>query len=342
MSLNKIPMFFTFDNNYSAQCGVTIESLLYNAHKSVFYELYILSDYISEENQLKLQEIISKYKNSSLEIIILNENKINFHTNYSRKISDTFLTKEALYRCIPTVVKEFDKYDKIIYSDVDIVVMKDISALYDIDLDDSYLASFKTPAFLSHETEHLEQKIRDSYFGGGLWVLNLKKIREDNLEEKIVSIINNEDLKLIWNEQDVMNIACDGNVKYFSYEYVSVPHWYYELKEKDYYDEIYKNRELEDAMMRPAIIHYAGYKPWVKRSKPPRLYELWFYYLRKTPFKNEYNEVYEYIESNIYKYKVKLFGFIPIGFIKIEGSIKEKIYIKLFNKIKIIKLKYVK
>ena len=46
-----------------------------------------------------------------------------------------------------------------------------------------------------------------------------------------------------------MNIACDGNVAYFSYEYVSLPHWYYELKDKDYYDEIYKNRELEDAMM---------------------------------------------------------------------------------------------
>ena len=334
----RIPIFFTFDNNYAAQCGVTFESLLYNAHKSVFYELYILSDFISEENQNKLHQIVNKYNNATLEIIILNENKISFHNNFSRQISDTVLTKEALYRCVPTMVEAFDKYDKIIYSDVDIVVMKDISQLYDIDLEDKYLASFKTPAFLSHETEHLEHSIRDQYFGGGLWIMNLKKMREDNLEEKILSITNNQELKLIWNEQDIMNIACDGNVAYFSYEYVSLPHWYYELKDKDYYDEIYKNRELEDAMMRPAIIHYAGYKPWVKRSRPPRTYEIWYYYLRKTPFKHDFDDIYEYIESKIYRYKIILFGFIPLGTVKIEGAIKGKIYIKIFNKIKFIKL----
>ncbi len=83
------------------------------------------------------------------------------------KISDTVLTKEALYRCISTIVKEFYIYDKIIYSDVDIVVMKDISVLYNIDLENNYLASFKTPRFLSYETEHLDKKIRKTYFGGG-------------------------------------------------------------------------------------------------------------------------------------------------------------------------------
>ena len=163
----RIPVFFTFDNNYVAQCGVTFESLLYNAHKSVFYDLYVISDYISDENQAKLYQIIENYNNATLEIIILNEDKINFHNNFSRQISDTVLTKEALYRCIPTLIKEFDKYDKIIYSDVDIVVMKDISQLFDIDLEDKYLASFKTPAFLYFETTHLDKQIRDQYFGGG-------------------------------------------------------------------------------------------------------------------------------------------------------------------------------
>ena len=73
--------------------------------------------------------------------------------------------------------------------------------------------------------------------------MNLKKMREDKLGEKVLSIINNKALNLKWHDQDIMNIACDGNVAYFSYEYVSLPHWYYELKDKDYYDEIYKNRE---------------------------------------------------------------------------------------------------
>lgn len=336
----KIPIFFTFNNNYAAQCGVTFESLLYNAHKSVSYELYVICDDISNENKNKLKSIADKY---NTELYIITSNVINIiDIECTQRVNDTLFTKDALYRCIPTMIKEFDKYDKIIYSDVDIVVMKDISKLYDIDLEDTYLASFKTPAFLYHETEHLEEKIRDKYFGGGLWILNLKKMREAHLDKKIISIMNNKNLKILWHDQDIMNIACDGNVKYFSYEYVSLPHWYYELKNKDYFDEIYKNRELEDAMMRPAIIHYAGIKPWVKRSRPPRTYEIWYYYLRKTPFKHDFDDVYEYIESRIYKYKIKLFGFIPVGIVKIEGAVKNKIYIKLFNIIKLIKLEQIK
>lgn len=337
----RIPVFFTFDNNYVPQCGVTFESLLYNAHKSVFYELYVISEDISDENIKKLESIIKKYNNAELKIIKCGKEEYEFGIDCSRQVGDTLFTKEALYRCIPTMIKEFDKYDKIIYSDVDIVVMKDISQLFDIDLEDKYLASFKTPAFLYFETEHLDKKIRDQYFGGGLWIMNLKKMREDKLGEKVLSIINNKALNLKWHDQDIMNIACDGNVAYFSYEYVSLPHWYYELKDKDYYDEIYKNRELEDAMMRPAIIHYAGFKPWVKRSRPPRTYEIWYYYLRKTPFKHDFDDVYEYIESKIYRYKVRLFGFIPLGTVKLEGAVRGKIYIKLFNKIKIIKLTHI-
>ncbi len=41
----KIPMFFTFDNNYVPQCAVTIESLLYNTHYTIYYDLYVISDY---------------------------------------------------------------------------------------------------------------------------------------------------------------------------------------------------------------------------------------------------------------------------------------------------------
>ncbi len=63
-----------------------------------------------------------------------------------------------------------------------------------------------------------------------------------------------------------MNIACDGNIKYFSYEYVSIPDWNSMLRNNDYYDENYPNGELLDAMMRPAIIHYAGFKPGIKKT----------------------------------------------------------------------------
>lgn len=78
--MQKIPVFFSFDNSYSAQCGVTLYSLLYTAHKSVFYELYVISDNISEENKKKLHDIADNFKNCSLHIFSLKDRfKIDFH-----------------------------------------------------------------------------------------------------------------------------------------------------------------------------------------------------------------------------------------------------------------------
>lgn len=175
--MQKIPVFFSFDNNYSAQCGVTLYSLLYTAHKSVFYELYVISDNISEENKKKLHDIADSFNNCSLHIFSLKDRfKIDFHEKFTRQIDDLILTREGLYRCIAMLIDEFKHYDKIIYSDVDIVVMRDISALYDIELnDDTYLAAFRHPKFMEHLIMHIPEKIRANYFGAGLWVMNLKK-----------------------------------------------------------------------------------------------------------------------------------------------------------------------
>ena len=335
----KIPVFFTFDNNYAAQCGVTFESLLYNAHYSIFYELYVITSGLDDINIEKLYFIVNKYENASLHII--NANNIEINCNLAEKIGDSSFTKDTLYRCIPTLFKEFDKYDKIIYSDVDIIVLRDISKLYHIDVKSYYLAGFKTPYFLSHETTHLSEEVRSTYFGGGLWVMNLKKIREDNLCDKVMKIIKDKNIKLVWNDQDIMNIVCAGNVTYFSYEYVSIPHWKHMLEKCDYYDEIYQNRELEDAMMRPAIIHYAGYKPWIKCNTPPPKYEEWFYWLSKTPFSNKFQEELQCIKKLIKyrnKYKILLFGFIPLGYINFDMN-QRKFYINVFKILRLIKFK---
>ena len=129
-----IPIFFTFNDNYSPQCAVTILSLLSNKHKTVNYKLYVISDDISENNKNKIMEIVNNFKDSSLKFI-KGENLIFFEYHQklqNKKFGDTILTKEALYRCYPDLITEFNKYDKIIYSDVDIVVKKDISELYEI------------------------------------------------------------------------------------------------------------------------------------------------------------------------------------------------------------------
>lgn len=335
-----IPVFFTFDNNYSAQCGVTLISILTNKHKSINYAFYVISDDLSIENKNRLNAIVKEFEGSSI-TFIQGDEQINFDYHEkleNKRFGDTFLTKQALYRCYPDLISEFEKYDKIIYSDVDIVVVKDISELYDIDIEEHYLIGCKTPYFLHQEITHLDPSIQEKYFAGGLWVMNLKKFREDKMNERVTEIINDKSLNLIWNEQDVMNIACQGNVKYFDYKYISIPDWKYILESVDYVDEYYPNKELEEIIMNPSIIHYAGIKPWIVNTTIPRLYELWYYWVSKTPYANDYKDLEVFANEKNSKFIIKIFGIFKFKNIPIRIHYSPIIEIKFLN-IPILKIK---
>ena len=332
MDMKKIPIFFSFDNNYVPQAAVAFESLLTHAKEGIFYELFVLHTLVSLENQGKLSEQVRRHSNANLQFIdVTNRFEIDFSDEkYSKSHSESVFTVDTLYRCLPTLISEFNSYDKIIYSDVDIVVVDDISELYDLDLREDFIGAVRAPAFLSHQVAHLGEEFLGNYFGGGLWVMNLKAMREGNLGEEILGIIQNPPVKLEWLDQDVMNLACKNKTTYFSYRYVSIPSWLDLLEEKEFYDEYYPNGEFYEAMYEPKIIHYAATKPW-GAIKPPKS-DLWYYWLSKTPFYEEFSkaiQAYREDKRNKYDQRIKLFyraylfGFLPLPFTSIKGRTKQ-------------------
>lgn len=282
--MKTIPIFFSFDNNYAAQAGVTFESLLSNAKPDVLYELNVVHTEISEHSQKRLLKCVDKHHNATLTFINIS-GRFDFQFNdesFSVGHAGAKFTTETMYRTLPTEIVEFDKYETIIYSDVDIVVVDDISELYSIDLNDIYIAGTKAPKFLDHQFRHLGTKFSGHYVGGGLWVMNLKIMRRDQLGKKIIEIIKNPPCRLVWNDQDVMNLACDLKVGYLPYKYVSIPCWYEMLHKMDYKDDYHDSSDLYEAVYNPKIIHYAASKPWVDFNCT--LSQLWFTWLKKTEF----------------------------------------------------------
>ena len=312
--MKRIPIFFTFDDYYVPQAAVAFESLLAHAKEGLLYVLFVVHTSVSLDSQKKLLEQVAKHQNGQLEFIdISGRFQIDFSDEkYSKSHAGAVFTVDTLYRCLPSLIKEFDQYEKIIYSDVDIVVVDDISELYDFELEDNYLAGIRSPEFLSHQIDHLDDRFQGKYFGGGLWVMNLKAMREENLGERIQAIIKNPPCKMLWLDQDVMNLACEFKVKYFSYRYVSIPDWLKLLGERDFKDEYYPNGELYEAMYEPKIIHYAGTKPWGKNK--PEKSDLWYYWLGKTPFAEKFQREKEeyYQKKSRPSYKVSFLG-IPLG-----------------------------
>ena len=267
--MKQIPIFFTFDNNYVIPAAVAFYSLLNKAKKDIFYKMYILHHDITSENQTLLKNIIGKFESTELNFIdtenfMVDEFKENNFSASTQSNKKAF-TSDAILRCF--AAKFFPQFDKIIYSDVDVVFNDDISELYDIDLTDKYIAAVKNPfmKFSEHELSHLSpenyEKLKNTYFGGGIWVLNLAQIRKDNLEEKMIEIINDKTIIKRWNDQDIMNLACDNKVAYIPLNYIGFP-YLLDIIQKDNWDSHYSRDELYDSIINPKIIHYAANKPW--------------------------------------------------------------------------------
>lgn len=310
--LNKriIPIFFTFDNNYVEPAVVAFYSLLEKAQENVFYEMYVLHSDITKEKQHLLIETVNKKGNAKLTFINTNGFLNSFWNNgsFNFQSSNSTFTVDTIVRCFGS--KFFPQYDKIVYSDVDIIFADDISELYELDMTNKYIVGVKNPftKYSSYELSHLKpehyEMLHDKYIAGGIWVMNLKKIREDKLEEKMVEVINDDTIIKRWNDQDIVNIACEGKVGFLPLNYISYP-YLIDLLEKSDFTSDYTREELYDSIINPKIIHFAASKPWNSNPKYSNLWWTYFHYLGLEKTKIFKEPVYPNPEADKQKKKVK-------------------------------------
>lgn len=317
--MKRIPIFFTFDNNYVEPACVAFYSLLNKTKKDVFYEMYVLHSDIVEEKQKLLLNTVQKFKNSTLNFIntkdFLKTSWENGSFNFSS--SNSTFTADTIIRCFGA--KFFPQYDKIIYSDVDIIVVDDISEIYDLNINNKYIAGVKNPfaKWSSYELSHLKPRhyemLHDRYIAGGIWLMNLKKIREDNLEKKMVDVIKDESIIKRWNDQDIINISCEGNVGFLPLNYISYPYMIDLLQKSDFVSD-YNRDELYDSIINPKIIHFAADKPWNGNPNYSNLWWTIFNYLglEKTKIFNDIHAK-EEMKSKRYKKLFNTFLFISIS-----------------------------
>lgn len=316
--MKHIPILFTFDNNYVVPALVAFNSFLESADESLGnqYEFIIAHTDISEANKKSIEKLVGRYPFCSLRFVNLegflsNEWKSSAFSGENREL----FTKETLYRCFASSI--LPEYDKVLYSDVDVIFKKDISCLWALELKDSYVAGVNLVLFENRhdELEHLKEphlsQLKNNYLAGGIWLLNCKKIREDNLEAVMLKVIHDETIKKVWNDQDVMNIACAGQVEHIPLRFIS----YADIKiSLGLFGRVinYPMEEVYELFFDPTIIHYAAFKPWKLHSA--RLFEWWA----------EYDKIREYVNDfgcyRVSRKKKLLFSFMRFIYKKLRFS----------------------
>jgi len=285
-----IPIVFAVDDNVVMPCGVTITSLLLNAKLDTFYDIFILYNrfQLSETNKSDLQSAF--LGNEKCRIVFVEMGDAYFDAAVLGR-----LTTAAYYRL--AIPKVFPQFEKIIYSDVDIVFQQDLAELYhnslpnkeliaavlDLSIDDKYYFKSDLPFSVG-------KSVKD-YFNSGFLVMNLKRMREENVVEEF-----NKHARIKYGQcdQDVLNVVCNGHVQI-------LPSMYnFQLNHFANYMWRRENPEIQfNDLFKRATLHYVGkHKPW--NSLECVAYDTWWHYYKMSPFYDDkvyFKRQYDQIEA---------------------------------------------
>ena len=261
-----IPIVFACDDNYAQHLCVCIASILTNKKPDEQISIYVLDNGITEESKQKIISLnsISPFDIEFMPIDITRFDKCPI-TDSCKHISVATYFRFILPEILPNV-------DKILYLDCDICVTTSLYELYNTDIEEHYAAVVQDIL----DKESCERLNLDRYFNAGVMLINLKKWREDNIEEKLFEYCEKFHRKIVWVDQDVLNVILQDKLLFVDKK------WNAQTSEcANTYDfnKIAKNT--------PGIAHFISYKkPWSKVNNSPNK-KIYFKYLRLTPWKKQ-------------------------------------------------------
>lgn len=270
--MRRIPVVFICDRHYVIPTAVAVTSLICNKNPDTHYVVYIVTTGLPEEDINQFYE----FKKSDTDIHIL--------TASIEKFKDL---QDHPHVTIATYLK-FDLAElisgeeKALYLDGDVIIQKDLHDLFEINIEGYYAAAVKDLPLKNNSLN-----IQD-YFNSGVMLLNLRRMREDNISTALLNIARSA-YKLTYQDQDCFNICFEKKVKLLPVIYNNFYGLF--LQQQKQYPIDYINKSFgtnystyDDIKENSYIIHLVGYdKPWIYSCNI--LNREWDDYFKKSPFK---------------------------------------------------------
>lgn len=247
-----------FNDAYVPYASVTIKSIMDNAKPNDKIVVHIFSDYLSDAN-------VKLLKRWNVEFHIITDDCV------FQGIDTSVWSIYTLYRLFLPKYLSGDIH-KVLYLDCDVVVNENLDELFEIDLSGKAFGGCLDPQTNNKEVfTRLGYESSKGYICAGVLLMNLDFWRENDLSNRVVNYMKSNPDKIIFLEQDALNYLCCDNKIILPLSYgVQVPFFRDERFIKEYTSDI---NVLIDS---PAIIHYAGYHPWVYCKDKSMHSNLWW------------------------------------------------------------------
>lgn len=291
-----------FDDNYFEPTYLLVNSIIQNNKTPLNFFLVFESLSAEKYNRfIALQNAFVSFKAITIDKNLLSHCPIR---------DGDHVTLATYYRLLLPKILPQNIY-KVLYLDCDMLCFDDITELYETDLTDYAIAASPDSQCLNEKRKvPLGLKNDTLYFGAGMLLINLSYWRENKIDEKSLEYIKNNGEKLLWHDQDTINVILEGKVKYVNFKY-NFYETFFKIKEKSTMTDILWN-QVQTAKSNICICHFTqAEKPW--------------FFECEHPLKNIYRSYYKSIFGKKLKLKFKYVGKPALSFIK------RKILSKIFN-----------
>lgn len=262
---DKITLVTVCDNNFPMLLGTLLRSIQKNHVSSEPIDFYIVSDKISIENRSKLTECAAggniKIKWFDIEDIIPENTNIPVDTT-------TYPLNIYARLFIPFFMPQHLR--KAIYLDVDMILLKDISELWNINIGNKIIGAVQEPNGRIGENvknwQQLGLSYNAPYINSGMLVINMTEWRNKNITDAVLKCIRDNKIYTFYPDQYGINVVLADSIFLINEKWNT-----------------FSNLAHPD----PSLIHFIGYKPIYKDYIGEKTYlELFRYYFSLTPWKS--------------------------------------------------------
>ena len=246
MMNREIPIFFTIDDSYAPFLAVALNSAIKNSDLQRGYKAIVLYQDLGADNISRLQAL--QTENFKIELMPIRANMEALDDRMSNRLRCDYFTLTIYFRLfIPSM---FPQYDKGIYIDSDVVLTDDIAKLFDIDIGENYIGACNDlsiadiPPLVAYTEKAVGVNAKE-YINSGVLLMNLKKMRDDDLEGHFLSLLNKYHFDSIAPDQDYLNAMCNGKIYYLEEKWDTMPN------------------DAKPMLTETSLIHYNLFsKPW--------------------------------------------------------------------------------
>ncbi|MDD3139944.1 MAG: glycosyltransferase family 8 protein [Lachnospiraceae bacterium] len=285
---NDVHIVYASDDRFAEILGVSLVSLFENNKSIASIQVYILDSNISMNSKNAIEDVFKQY-HRKLPIWISARN-IQKELQMEIHIDRGSLSQYARL-FISSLLPDY--LERVLYLDCDTIINQCIGELWEIDLQGNIIAALMD-AFSKYYRMNIGLQPNDIMFNSGVILIDLKKWKEKNIEEKLLHFIVSRNGIIQQGDQGALNAILSKEVYCFEARFNSVTIFYdFSYKELMTYRKppcFYSAGEVEIAKREPVIIHYTtsflSRRPWVKNCKHMYVDE-WIRYREKSPWREK-------------------------------------------------------